>query len=123
MAREHRKLKDSRAKDKKNKARRSKRIKIALKHFTIFYQSIRGTRSKVDSLTETVDDTDPTIICIVETYMLKEEEITVPRYEKFLREDGTNNSGGIMIAVKDNNETISMQIQHEKSIGQALWVQ
>ena len=28
-----------------------------------------------------------------------------------------------MIAVKDNIKTISMQIQHEKSIGQALWVQ
>ena len=28
-----------------------------------------------------------------------------------------------MIAVKNYIKTISMQIQHEKSIGQALWVQ
>ena len=28
-----------------------------------------------------------------------------------------------MIAVKDNIKTVSMQIQNEKSIGQALWVQ
>ena len=28
-----------------------------------------------------------------------------------------------MIAVKDKTKTISMQIQHEKSIGQALWLQ
>ena len=51
--------------------------------------------------------------------MIKEEEITVPGYETVLREDGTNNSGRIMIAVKDEIKTRSMQIQHEKSIGQA----
>ena len=28
-----------------------------------------------------------------------------------------------MITVKDNIKTVSMQIQNEKSIGQALWVQ
>ena len=69
MTREHRKSKESRAKEKrKTKARRSKRIKNALKHFTIFYQNIRGIKSKVDSLTETVDDIIPTIICLVETH-------------------------------------------------------
>ena len=77
MTREHRKSKESRAKKKKKKkgktkARRSKRIKNVPKHFKIFYQNIRGIISKVDSLTETVDDTNPTIICLVETHMLKE---------------------------------------------------
>ena len=43
-------------------------MKNALKHFTIFYQNIRGIKSKVDSLTETVDDIIPTIICLVETH-------------------------------------------------------
>ena len=55
--------------------------------------------------------------------MLKEEEITIPGYKTVFREDTTNNSGGIMTAVKDNIKTISMQIQHEKSIGHTLWVQ
>ena len=55
--------------------------------------------------------------------MLKEEEITIPGYETAFREDRTNNSGGIMITVKDNVKTISIQTQHGKSIGQALWVQ
>ena len=89
MTRERRKSKESRAKEKqwRTKARRSKRIKNALKHFTIFYQSIRGIKSKVDSLTETLDDTNPTIICLIETHMLKEEEITIPGYETVFRED------------------------------------
>ena len=34
--------------------------------------------------------------------MLKEDKITIPGYETVLREVGTNNSGGIKIAVKDN---------------------
>ena len=94
----------------------------ALKHFTIFYQNIRGIKSKIDLLTETVDDTNPTIMCLVETHMLKEQAITIPG-ETIFREDTTNSSGGIMIAVKDSIKTINMQIQHEKSIRQALWVQ
>ena len=95
MTREHRKLKERKAKEKKkkSKARRSKRIKNALKQFTIFYQNIRGIKSKVESLTETEDDTNPTIICLVETHMLKKEEITTPGYETVFREDRTNNSG------------------------------
>ena len=97
MTREHKKSKESGAKEKrKTKARRGKRIKNALKHFTIFYQNIRGIKSKVDSLTKTVDDTNPTIICLIERHILKEEEITVPGYETVFREDRTNNSGGIM---------------------------
>ena len=32
----------------------------------MFYQNIKGIKSKVDSLTETLDDKNPTIICIVE---------------------------------------------------------
>ena len=63
---------ESRAKEKrKTKARRGARITNALKHFTVFYQNIRGMKSNVDSLTETADDTNPTIICLVETHMLK----------------------------------------------------
>ena len=88
-----------RVRKRKTKARRGKRIKNTLKHFTIFYQSIRGIKSKVDLLTETVGDTDPTIICIVDTHAI-EEDITIPGYETVFRQDGTNNSGEIMIAVK-----------------------
>ena len=81
----------------------------------MFYQNIKGIKSKVDSLTETVDDTNPTIICLVETHILKVKEITISGYETVFREDRTNNSGGIIIAVKDNIKAISMQMQHEKA--------
>ena len=68
MTKKHRKPKESRAKEnkKKSKAKRGKRIKNALKYFTISYQNIRGIKSKLESLAETVVDTDPTIICIAD---------------------------------------------------------
>ena len=62
------------------------------------------------------------MICIDETHILKEEEI-IPGYETVFRDDEANNSDGIMIAIKDSIKTMSIQIQHQKSISQALWVQ
>ena len=50
--------------------------------------------------------------------MLKEEGVTIPGNKTFFEEDGTNISGEIVIAVKDNIKTISMQMQNGKSIGQ-----
>ena len=38
-----------------------------------------------------------------------------------MKDDGRNNSDGIMIAVIDKIKARNMQIQHEKSIGQGLW--
>lgn len=54
------------------------------------YQINIGIKLKVDLLRETADDANPTITCIVETYMLKKEEITVLGYETVFRENLTN---------------------------------
>ena len=39
----------------------------------MFHQNIRVIKPKVDSLTETIDDTNSTVICINETHKLKEK--------------------------------------------------
>ena len=108
MTREHRKSKQNRAKGKKEKSTQEevKEQRNALKHLTIFYQNIKGMKSKLDSLTKSMDDTNPTIKCILETHMLTEEQITIPGFERVFREDGITNSGGIMIAVKNNIKKI-----------------
>ena len=59
----------------RKRVRRSKRIKSALKNFKIYYQNVRGLKSKLDSLQEMIDDYQPVLVCIVETHMQKEEEI------------------------------------------------
>ena len=114
------KIKKKKEKQVKKKTRRSKKIKNALRKFTIVYQNIRGLKSKVDSVQELVDDCQPNLLCLVETHMQEEEEITIPGYETIYRNDKTSNSGGILIAVKDTLKTITMQVKQETEVGQIL---
>ena len=41
--------------------------KNALANSKVFYQNVRGLKSKVDSLMETITDYQPMLICLVET--------------------------------------------------------
>ena len=112
--------KEKKEKQIKKKTRRSKKIKNALQKFTIVYQNIRGLKSKVDSVQELVDDCQLNLLCLVETHMQEEEEITIPGYETIYRNDKISNSGGILIAVKDTLKTITMQVKQETEVGQIL---
>ena len=75
----------------KKKTRRSKKIKNALTNFKVFYQNIRGLKSKVDSIMETISDYQPILICLVETHLQKEEEIRIPGYNQIFRNDRLGN--------------------------------
>ena len=68
------KIKKKKEKQVKKKTRRSKKIKNALRKFTIVYQNIRGLKSKVDSVQELVDDCQPNLLCLVEAHIQEEEE-------------------------------------------------
>ena len=94
---------------KRKKVRRSKKIENELKQFKIVYQNIRGLNSKVDSLTELVEDKKPTIDFLVETHLQKEEKVAIPVYETIYRNDKTANSGEILVAVKDNIKSVTME--------------
>ena len=58
---------------------------------------------------------------MVETHLSKEEQIQIPGY-KIFRNDGTNNSRGILIAIKEKLKTIVVEVNREEEIGQTLWV-
>ena len=62
----------------KKKTRRSKKIKNALTNLKVFFQNIRGLKSKVDSIMETFSDYQPILIYLVETHLQKEEGIRIP---------------------------------------------
>ena len=61
---------------------------------------------RVDSLQEIIDGYQPSLICIVETRMQKEEEIQISGYTFVYRNDRSANSGGILIGVRDNTKNI-----------------
>ena len=71
----------------KKKTRQSKKTKNALTNFKVFYQNIRGLKSKVDSIMETISDYQPILICLVETHLQKEEEIRIPGYSQIFHND------------------------------------
>ena len=52
----------------------------------------------------------------------KEEEVAVPGYEKIYRNDKTVNSDGILVAVKDNLKTVTMEAHKQEQVGGGLWI-
>ena len=90
-------------KQKKKKTRSSKKIKSTLK--TSKYQNVRGIKSKIDALDEVIDDYKPNLICLVEIQLAKEGQIRIPGY-RIYRNDGTKNSKGILMAVRNSIKTI-----------------
>ena len=96
------------------------KIKNELKQFKIIYQNIRGMKSKVNSLTELVEDQKPRTVCLVDTHLEKEEEVAIPGYETIYRNDKTTNIGGILVAVKENIKTVTMQTHKQEQVGERL---
>ena len=97
-----------------------KKLKKALRDFKIYYQKVRGLKSKTDSLAETIDEYDPALIYLVETHLTKEEQIQIPGYTIF-RNNGTTSSRGILIAIKEKLKTIVVEVNGQDEIGQTLW--
>ena len=58
---------------KMKKTRQSKKVKNSLANFKVFYQNVRGLKSKVDSLMETTSNYQSMLICLVEAHLQKEE--------------------------------------------------
>ena len=58
---------------------------------------------------------------MVETHLLKEEQIQIPEYKNF-RKDCTTNNSGILIATKEKLKTIVAEVNREKKIDQTQWI-
>ena len=71
-------------------------------------------------MSELVDDIGPTVVCLVETLIQKEEEIIVRGYQTICRADETSNN--ILIVIKNNTKTIIMEIGENSEIGQLMWI-
>ena len=107
-------------KQKKGKIRRWKKNKNILKDFKIFYQNIRELKSKIDLLDKVIDDYKPNQI-LVEIHLAKEEKIGILGYGIYWN-DGTKNSKGILIAVRNNIKTILLEVSRYDEVGQTLCI-
>ena len=57
--------------------RRSKKIKNKIKKFKVYYNNIRGIKSKIKSIKEIIENDQPTLIGIVETHLNQEDKIEI----------------------------------------------
>ena len=102
--------------------KRSKRIKNALKIFKIYYQNLRGIKSKLDSLQEMTDDYQPSLVCIVENTQAKRRRNSHTRLYLVYCNDKSANNGGILIGVRDNIKNINLKLIQENKVGQSPWI-
>ena len=83
---------------RKRKIRRSLKNKVHYKNFGIYYNNIRGIKSKIETLKEIIQDKQSTIICIAETHLSETDDIKIEGYEIY-RNDRNNKGGGVLIAI------------------------
>ena len=85
----------------------------------IWYQNVRGIKSKLVSIERITKEIDPTIICLVETHLGEEDDIVIPGYE-IIRKDRNKNGGGCLIAYKAEVKNLVKEIPEKKT--EAMWI-
>ena len=81
------------------------------------YLNIRGIKSKFDSLLTKIEEIEPTIICLTETFLLQKEKCEIEGYEVW-----PSLVGGLLIAVKNEVKNICTIVEDKKEVGESMWV-
>ena len=66
----------------------------------MYYNNIRGVKSKINTLEEIIKDVNPHIICLTETHLGKDENIIVDNYA-FIHNNNKEGKGGVSIGVRN----------------------
>ena len=110
-------------KEKKlKKTRRGRPIKNKLKKFKVWFQNVRGLKSKMESLQDKLDEVCPTLIGITESHLLEEEDVKFDGYAEPFRNDRDNLGGGIVIAVRKEIKDICTVVEKWRDVGESLWI-
>ena len=80
---------------------------------------MRRFKSKIDALDEAIDDYKTSLIHLIEAQLAKEEQTGIPGY-RIYRNDGTKNSNGISIAVRNSIKAMLVQVSRYYEVGQTL---
>ena len=88
----------------------------------MIYLNIRGLKSKMKALEEIIESESPTIVCLTETHLSKEDKISIPGYEIFPNSRDDGGGGGVLVAVKKELVKISVEVGKEKEFGVSIWI-
>jgi exonuclease III len=92
-----------------------------MKKFTVWYQNIRGIKSKMESLTEKIEEHEPTVFCITETHLGDKEPFEMEGY-KIYRNDRDREGGGTIIAVNEAIQNICTIVEKDNTVGETTWL-
>ena len=104
------------------KVRRGRAIRNQLENFKIWFHNVRGVKSKINSLRDKIDEVEPSVICIVETHLMDEDDLKFDGYSPPLRNDRDCFGGGILVAVRDEIKNICTVVLKKSKIGEMLWL-
>ena len=79
-------------------------------------------KSKRDSLEEIIEEEKPTIIALVETLLEEEEHLKIEGYKVLPKNKQKEGGRGILVAVREELENITMIIGEEETPGEQLWI-
>ena len=75
----------------------------------------------MDSLQNIIEETKPSVIALVETKLEEKQEIQIDGYYPVPMSRDIN-GGGVLILVKKELENITVTVEKNKEVGEALWV-
>ena len=87
------------------------------------YLNVRGLKSKLESFIEKIMEVEPTVFCVTETRLHKDEEFDMESegYAVY-RNDRNNNGGGVLIGVKIELKNVCTIVEKKKDIEESIWV-
>ena len=87
------------------------------------YLNVRGLKSKLESFIEKIMEVEPTVFCVTETRLHKDEEFDMESegYAVY-RNDRNNNGGGVLIGVKKELKNVCTIVENKKDIEESIWV-
>ena len=107
---------------KRKQNRRTNKIRRYLQEFKVIYCNVRGLKSKERCVATLLQETNPKVFCAIETHLAgKEEKMEFEGYATH-RLDGTNDSKGILIAIKEELESVTVELEDFTEVGQIKWL-
>ena len=107
---------------KKKKIRRGYGKRKILSEFSMLYSNCRGLKSKLSSMKNLIEEKRPTMICIAETHFhVKEKEIPFKGYKGDVN-NRSNDSGGLLIAWREELHGMIKVVHTYKDVGQCIWI-
>ena len=87
------------------------------------YLNIRGLKCKMESLKEVIEAESPTLLCLAETHLKKDDKVDFDGYDEVFRnERDDKDGGGLLIAVRNELRNVTIEVGQEKVNGESIWI-